>query len=100
MGPEAMFICDVANLPEHAMLVLVTIAALHLHWVVTFLLLPLLVAFVINHLVAVFVGVVFVFVMLLMMLDVDGCMVSKITVTVPKLVASYYLPRLGRKSAS
>ena len=68
--PEAMLICNVANLPEHAVLVLVAVAALDLHGRVALFLLPLLVAFVINHFVAVFVRVELVMLVVLVVLFV------------------------------
>lgn len=67
MGPETVLICYVANLPEKSMLVLVTVAAFNLMWMMALLLLPLLVAFVIDDFVSIFVRVelvMFMFVML------------------------------------
>lgn len=62
-----MFICDVTDLPKHAMFVLVTIASFDLMRVMAFFLLPLFVTLVINHLVAVLVGVEFVLMFLMVM---------------------------------
>lgn len=63
-----MFVCNVANLPEHAVLVFVSIAAFHFMWVVALLLLPLLVTFVVDHFVSIFVGVEFMMLMVLVVL--------------------------------
>lgn len=60
MGPETMLIGNVANLPKHAMLVLVAVAALHLHGVVALFLFPLFISLVVDYFVAVLVWVVFV----------------------------------------
>lgn len=77
MGPEAVLICYVANLPKHAVLVLVTIASLHLHRVVALFLFPLFVSLVIDNLVSIFVWVVFVMFMILMMLFMVVLIVGK-----------------------
>lgn len=69
MGPKTMLISNVANLPEQTMLVFVTVAALHLMWVVAFFLLPLLVTLVIDHLVPIFIWVKLVVLVVLMMLQ-------------------------------
>lgn len=70
MSPEAVLVCNVANLPKHAMLVLVSIAAFHLMWVMALLLFPLFVTFVIDHFVTVLVWVkLMVFVILMMLYE-------------------------------
>ena len=68
MGAETVLIGDIANLPEHSVLVLVTVATLHLHRVMTLLLFPLFVALVIDHLVSVLVWMELVVLMFLVML--------------------------------
>lgn len=70
MGPEAVLVGDVANLPEHSVLVLVAVASLHLHGGVALLLFPLLVALVVDHFVAVLVWVELVMLVILVVLFV------------------------------
>lgn len=75
MGPEAVLIGNIANLPKHAVFVLVTVASFHLMWVVALLLFPLFVSLVINHFVAILVWIEFVLVLFMVMLlghDDDG----------------------------
>lgn len=69
VGPKTVLVCNVANLPEHAVLVLVTIGALDLVRAMAFLLFPLLVSLMVNDFVTVFVRmelVVFLMVLLRM----------------------------------
>lgn len=72
VGPEAVLVGDVANLPEHSVLVLVAVAALHLVGRVALLLFPLLVALVVDHFVAVLVGVELVVLVVLVVLFDGG----------------------------
>lgn len=67
MGPETMLIGDIANLPEHAVFVFESIASLDLVRVVAFLLLPLFVALVVNHFVAVLVWIELVLVLVVVL---------------------------------
>jgi hypothetical protein len=68
VSPEAVLISDVANLPEHSVLVLVTVASLHFVGCVALLLFPLFVTFVIDDFVAIFVWIEFVVLVILMVL--------------------------------
>ena len=68
VGPEAVLISNVANLPEHAVFVLIAVAALHLVWRVALLLFPLLVAFVVYDFVSIFVWIELVMLVVLMVL--------------------------------
>lgn len=68
MCPEAVLIGNVANLPKHAMFVLVAVATFNLHWMVAFLLFPLFVTLVINYFVTILVWIEFVMLMIIMML--------------------------------
>lgn len=68
MGPEAVFIGDIANLPEHAVFVFVAIASLNLMRMMAFFLFPLFVSFVIDHFIAVLVGIEFMFVFFMVLL--------------------------------
>lgn len=68
MRPEAMLICNIANLPKHAMFVLVAVASLHLHRRVALFLLPLFVALVVDDFVAILVWVEFVMLVILVVL--------------------------------
>ena len=70
MRAEAMFVCNVANLPKHAVFVFVTVATLNLVRVVALLLFPLLVSLVINNLVAILIWIKLVMLVILMMLFV------------------------------
>lgn len=63
-----MLISNIANLPEHSVLVFIAIASLDFMWMVTLLLFPLLVTLVVNHFVAVLVRVEFVMFVILVML--------------------------------
>lgn len=70
MGAEAVLVGNIANLSEHSRLVLVAVAALHLHRRVALLLLPLLVSLVIDDFVAVLVRIELVVLVVLMVLMV------------------------------
>ena len=94
MGPEAMLICDIANLPEHSGLVLVAVASLHLHWRVALLLFPLLVALVINHLVAILVRVEFMVLVVLMVLLDDTIQASALIFMRKIFIGVWYDTRL------
>lgn len=68
VSPEAVLISNVANLPEHSVLVLVAVAALHLMGRVALLLFPLFVALVVDDFVAVLVRVELVVLVILVVL--------------------------------
>lgn len=68
VGAETVLVGNVANLPKHSVLVLISVAALNLHWCVAFLLLPLLVSFVIDDFVSVLVRIKLVVLVVFMML--------------------------------
>lgn len=68
MGSESVLVGDVADLSEEAVLVFVAVTSFHFVRVVALLMLPLLVALVVNNLVAVFVRLEFVVLLLVVML--------------------------------
>lgn len=69
VSPEAVLISNVANLPEHSVLVLVTIASLHLMRSVALLLFPLFVSLVIDDFVSILVWVELVVLVILVVLQ-------------------------------
>lgn len=68
MGAESMLICYIANLSKHSVLVLVSVAAFHFMRMMTLLLLPLFVTFVVDNFVSILVGVEFVVFVVFVML--------------------------------
>lgn len=95
MSTESVLVGNVADFSEHTVLVLVSVAPLHLLWVVALLLLPLLVTFVVDDFVAILVWVelvlvlLVVHVMLLMYFRLDLCVIDGQSKLLP--VISTYL---------